>query len=131
MSGRRSAARMTPVRLKTTQRKPNMKKRLFIARFSSDGRMGSSDAKVLSGTAIIAVTGIAGEQSPAMFHQPKRMEMNNERLHPFMNTRFLRIFLLAIVVAASPALAQSTNTSTNRFRGPQGPQFKSAEVMAD
>ncbi|HEY0550477.1 MAG TPA: alpha/beta hydrolase-fold protein [Verrucomicrobiae bacterium] len=48
-----------------------------------------------------------------------------------MNIPFLRILLLMAAAAAAPALAQSTNTSTNRFRGPQGPQFKSPEVMAD
>ena len=48
-----------------------------------------------------------------------------------MKTQSLRLFLLIAFAVAAPALAQSTNTSTNRFRGPQGPQFKSVEVMAD
>ena len=48
-----------------------------------------------------------------------------------MKTQFLRAFLLIAVTVASPVLAQSTNQSTNRFRGPQGPQVRSPEVMGD
>ncbi|HWN94517.1 MAG TPA: alpha/beta hydrolase-fold protein, partial [Methylomirabilota bacterium] len=46
----------------------------------------------------------------------------------------VRTLLLAALASASFTLAQSTNQSTNtaaRFRGPQGPQVKSPEVMAD
>ena len=46
-----------------------------------------------------------------------------------INVRIVPTVLLAALVIASPALAQSTNQSTNRFRGPQGPQVKSPEVM--
>jgi enterochelin esterase-like enzyme len=59
------------------------------------------------------------------------MKMNKRTSAPIMNTQLLGILLLAIVGVTSPALAQSTNTSTNRFRSPQGPQFKSPEVMGD
>ena len=51
-----------------------------------------------------------------------------------MNVQIIRTLLLTLLASASFALAQSTNQSTNaagRFRGPQGPQFKSPEVMAD
>ena len=51
-----------------------------------------------------------------------------------MNARIVHALLVVALATASSALAQSTNQSTNspaRFRGAQGPQVKSPEVLPD
>ena len=60
-----------------------------------------------------------------------RSGVNASNLNNSMNLRTVSILSLAALTLASSSLAQSTNQSTNRFRGPQGPQVKSPEVLPD
>src|SRR6185503_14930110 len=58
----------------------------------------------------------------------------NTTLSRTMKIRVIHTIMLAVLAVAPSASGQSTNQPTNataRFRGPQGPQFKSPEVMAD